>query len=192
MPGTLGRFEDRLDRRLRRLEIRCEAPLVADTCRESSLVQHRLQVVEDLRADAKGVAKAVGAGRDEHELLQVDPVLRVRATVDHVHQRYRQDMSLRAAEPAIERHARIRGGSLRDRERAAEDRVGTESALRRRPVELDQDAVDLALLVRLDADECPGDLAVDVRDGVEDALAEIEVAVAVAELDRLVLAGRCA
>ena len=60
----------------------------------------------------------------------------MRAAVDDVHQRDRQDVCVRAADPAVEREARVGGRGLRDRERRAEDRVRAEPRLRRRPVEL--------------------------------------------------------
>ena len=97
--------------------------------------------------------------------------------------------ALRAADPAVQRQLGVGGGRLRDRERDAEDGVCAEARLGRRPVELDHRDVDLALLARVHPADAVGDLAVDVRDGAGDALAEPRVA-AVAQLDRLVLAGR--
>ena len=63
-------------------------------------------------------------------------------------------------------------------------------ALRLRPVELDEDPVDLALIGRVDPGERPGDFAVDVGDRLQHALAQVELGIPVAELDRLVLARR--
>ena len=60
-----------------------------------------------------------------------------------------------AAEVAEERLARIGGRRLRSRERDAEDRVRAEPALVRRPVELDQGAVELLLLGRVEPDAPP-------------------------------------
>src|SRR2546423_1699572 len=72
MTRALGRFEDRVDRREARAEIRREPSLVADTRGEPSLVQHRPERLERLRADAERLRKRVGTRWDEHELLQVD------------------------------------------------------------------------------------------------------------------------
>ena len=190
VPGSLGRLEDRLDRRRGRLEVRREAALVADAGREPALVEHGLQRVEDLGADAERLGEGLGAGGDDHELLEVEPVLGVRAAVDDVHERHRQRPRAVAAEPAVQRSARVCGGRLRGGERAAEDRVRTEPALVRRSVELDQQVVERALIVRVDAGERARDLAVDVRDRFQHALAEVRRGVAVAQLDGLVLAGR--
>src|SRR5262249_48067139 len=70
-------------------------------------------------------------------------------------------------------------------------RVRAEPALVRRGVEVDQPPVDDLLLGRLVPAHFARDLTVDVRHGSRDALAVPRVA-AVAELDRLVHAGRCA
>ena len=177
VPRALRGLEDRRDRLLRRLEVGGEAALVADARREPALVQHGLQVVEDLRADPEGVAEAVGAGRYDHELLQVEPVLRVRAPVDDVHERHREDARMGPAEPAIQRLSGVCGSGFRRGERAAEDRVGAEPALRRRPVELDEDPVDLALIRCVDPGERPGNLAVNVGDCLQHALTQVELGI---------------
>ena len=146
MAGALGRLEDRVDRLRRRAEIGREAALVADAGGKTALVQHRLQRVEGLGADAKSLGEGRGAGRDEHELLQVDRVLRVRAAVDDVHHRDRQRPGVVSAEPAVERNAGLRRGGLRGRERDAEDRVRSEPSLVRRPVGLDHGVVERFLV----------------------------------------------
>ena len=78
------------------------------------------------------------------------------------------------------------GGGLRGGERAAEDRVRAQTALRRRAVQLDEGRVDLALVVGAPARQQGGQLAVHMRDGRHTPLPSQRV-VAVAELDRLVL-----
>jgi hypothetical protein len=145
--------------------------------------------VVDLGADLQRVREARGADRDDHELLQVDRVRRVRAAVDHVHHRNRQRRRVRPAEVAEQRLAGLVGGGLRHRERHAEDRVRAEPALVRRAVELDQRGVERLLLGRLQAADRVCDLAVRVRDRARHGLAAVR-AVAVPQLDRLVHAGR--
>ena len=191
MAGPLGRLENRLAGVVGRAEVGSEAALVADARREAALLEQRLQRVIALDADPERLGERRRAGRDEHELLEVERVLRVGAAVDDVHHRHGQHVRVRAAEPAVQRQVGVRGRCLGDGERDAEDRVRAEPRLRRRAVELDHGAVDLALLARVHPGDAVGDLAVDVGDGAGDALAEPGVA-AVAELDRLVLAGRCA
>ena len=112
----------------------------------------------------------------------------MRAAVDDVHQRHRQDVRVGAADPAVERDAGLDGGRLRDGERRTEDRVGAEPRLRPRAVQGDQRAIDLALVGCVEPYERVRDLAVHVADGPCDALAEPCVAT-VAKLDGLMLAG---
>ena len=90
MAGALGGVEDRLDRGLARLEVGREAALVADGGREPALAEHLLQRVVDLGADPQRLRERLGAGGHDHELLQVDRVVRVRAAVDDVQHRHRQ------------------------------------------------------------------------------------------------------
>ena len=104
--GSLGGLEDHLDRGLGGLEVRREAALVPDAGREPALVQHRLQVMEDLRAEPKRLGERLRPGRDDHELLEVEPVLGVRAAVDDVHERHRERARFVAADPAVEREPR--------------------------------------------------------------------------------------
>ena len=109
-------------------------------------------------------AKRVGADRDDHELLEVDRVVGVRAAVEDVHHRHRQDPRRLAAEVAPQRLVLLGRGRARGGERDAEDRVRAEAALVRRAVELDQRAVEARLVEHVAARDRLGDLAVDVRD----------------------------
>ena len=189
MSRTLGCLEHRLDRLLGRVEVGRESSLVPHSRREAAVVQHALQRVERLRADPQCFGERARAGRHDHELLEVDRVLRVRTAVDDVHHRHRKRARALAAQRAEERHASLRRDGLRDGERDAEDRVRAETSLVRRAVELDQPPVDGLLVGPIERAHRVGDLAVDVRDRARHRLPAIRV-LAVAELDRLVHAGR--
>ena len=104
--------------------------------------------------------------------------------------RRRQEPRRRAADVAVER--KVAGGSRRlgGRERHAEDRIGAEPRLVRRAVERDQRLVDLVLRLGVHTTDGVEDLAVDRLDRLAHALAEVAFLVAVAQLDRLVGAGR--
>ena len=155
-------------------------------------MQHRLQRVEGLGADAQRLGERRRAGRDEHELLEVDRVLRVRAAVDDVHHRHRQRPRLGAAEPAVERHARLRGRRLRGRERDAEDRVRAEPPLFGVP----SSSIIARSTARWSAASsprtAPASSPLDVRDRLRHALAAVGGLAAVAQLDGLELPGRSA
>ena len=187
--GGLDALDQRLQRRLVGLEVRREAALVADRGVQAALLQGRLEVVEDLGAHRSASREARRADRDDHELLEVHVVVGVRAAVDDVHHRHRQDVRRVAAEVAPQRQVLLRRGRASGGQRDAEDRVRAQAGLVLGPVELDQLAVEALLVGRVVAGDRLGDLAVDVADGLRDALAEVGVA-AVAQLGGLELARR--
>ena len=171
-------------------KVRREAALVADVGVVAGVLQVLLQRMEDLRAHADGLGGAVGADRHDHELLDVDRVVGVRAAVDDVHHRHRQHVRGRPAEVAVERQAGGRRRRLGHGQADAENGVGAEPALVLRAVELHQRGVDAALVLRVHPRQRIEDLPVDRVHGLGHALAEVAALVAVAQLDRLVRAGR--
>ena len=80
----------------------------------------------------------------------------MRAAVEDVHHRHRQQVRVGAADVAEERQAGRLGGGLGDGERDAEDRVGAELGLVGRAVEVDHRLVDEALVVGVEAHRAPG------------------------------------
>ncbi len=186
--GGVDGLHDHLDGLLVAAEVGGEAALVADGRAEVLLLQHGLETVVDLGADAQRLLEAAGADRHDHELLQVDVVVGVLAAVHDVHHRHRQREGVDAADVLVERQLERGGGGVGGRQRDAEDRVGAELGLVRRAVELDEHAVDEALVGGVEPDDLLGDHVVHVVDGGAHALAEVLTRV-VAQLDRLVLAG---
>ena len=141
------------------------------------------------------VAQALGerrrADRQDHELLDVDVVVGMRAAVHDVHHRQRHRVAaLTRPERLVERHALVGRMRLRARERHREDCVRAEPRFVLRAVELDHPAVELLLVGRVEARHGLADLAVHVRDGLRHALAEIALLVTVAQLVRLTGARR--
>ena len=146
-----------------------------------------LERVVGLGAPAQRLGEAGRADRHDHELLEVDVVVGVRAAVEHVHHRHRA---------ARGRWRRRRSGTAAGSSSSAAALATASDTPRmalapRRPLlsvpsRSMQQPVDVALVERVEADQGVGDLAVDVADGVEHALAAVAVA-AVAELDRLEL-----
>ena len=96
---------------------------------EALLLEHRLERVVDLRAPAQRLGEGGRADRRDHELLDVDVVVGVRAAVEDVHHRDGQHVRVRAAEVAEQRQVGRVGGGPGDRERDAEDGVGAEPGL---------------------------------------------------------------
>ena len=181
--GT-DRFEDEFDGFLVRLALRREAAFVAHGGRHAAAVDDLLQRVERFRTVAERFAEGRGPDRDDHEFLEVEVVVGVRAPVDDVHHRDGHLHGAHAAEVAVEREARFGGRGARDRHRDGEHGVGTQAALVFRAVQLNHQAVDLGLVARFETDQRVGDFAFDVADGLQDALPEVAGLVAVAQFDR--------
>lgn len=75
-------------------------------------------------------------------------------------------------------------------ERNPDDRVGSETALVRGPVELDERRIDGGLVGKRPADQRRRDLAVNVPHCAEDTLTRVARRIPVSQLDRLSGAGR--
>ncbi len=145
--------------------------------------------MEYFRAHAQSVGESVGAGRHDHEFLEVQRIVGMRAAIDDVHHRHWQDARIDAAQILIERQPRGLPRRLCDRQRHAENGVRPEAALVLGAVEHNQRFVDAALLLGFHALQSVEDLAVHGLDRERHALAQPGVA-AVAQLMRLMRAGR--
>ena len=128
--------------------------------------------------------------RHDHEFLEIDRIVGMHAAIDDVHHRHRQEPRAGSADIAVERQPVGVGRRLRHGQRDAEDGIGAEPALVLRAVELDQRLVDMDLVFRLHAADGVEDLAVHRFDRLQHALAEEALLVAVAQLHRLMRAGR--
>ena len=184
----LDRLGDQVERGPVGVEVGREAALVAQAGREPLLLQDRLQRVVDLRARAQRLLERRRPDRRDHELLHVDVGVGVRAAVDDVHHRHRQQVRVGAADVAVEREPGRVGRGPGDGERDAEDRVGAQLGLVGGAVGVEHRLVDEPLVVGVEPLD-RGAEGLDHRvDGGLDALAEVAVA-AVAQLDRLERAG---
>jgi hypothetical protein len=153
------------------------------------VVDDLLQRVEDLGAVAHGFAEAGRAHRDDHELLQVEVVVGVRAAVDDVHHRHRQAHAAHAAEVAVQRQARFLGRGAGHGHADGQRGVGAQAALVVGAVQVDQRLVQEGLLAGVQAQHRFADLGVDVLHGLQHALAQVAALVAVTQLDGLAAAG---
>jgi hypothetical protein len=135
------------------------------------------------------LAKARRADRDDHQLLQVEVVVGVRAAVDDVHHRHRQAHAARAAEVAVQGQPGLLGRRARHRHADGQRGIRPETALVVGAVEVDQRLVEKGLLGCVEAEHRLADLGVDVLHRAQHTLAEVARLVAVAQLDRLAAAG---
>jgi hypothetical protein len=139
----------------------------------------------------KRFGKIRGADRHHHEFLEVDGIVGMRAAIDDIHHRHRQDARARATDIAEQRQARGLRGSLGDRERYAQHRVRAEARLVLGAVQRNQRFIDLGLIGSVHAADRIEDFAVRRIDRLAHALAEITRLVPIAELDRFMGSGRC-
>ena len=133
--------------------------------------------------------KRLEAQRHDHELLHVDGVVGVRAAVDDVHHRGRQQPGADPAQVAEQRQPAVVGRGMGGGQRHAQDGVGPQLLLVLGAVQLDHAVVQGGLIQGVHAAKLVGQLAVDVVDGLQDPLAEVLGLVAVAEFPGLVDAG---
>ncbi len=185
----LHRFQNEIKRLTGRADIGCKAALIAHPGGQTGLIQLFLEHMEHFGAHAHRLGDAARADGHDHEFLNVDRVIGMLAAVDDVHHRHRQQPRRGAADIAVERLAAGIGGGLGDGQRDAQNGIGAQTGLVGCAVQLDQRAVDGHLLGRVRTHQRLGDLAVDGGHRVEHALAQIARLVAVAQFDRLMLAG---
>ena len=138
-------------------------------------------------------AEAGRADRHDHELLEVDVRVGVRAAVEDVHHRHRQQVAAWCCRRAC-RCARRAGLPTRAASALSAAIETPSSALAPSrllvgvPSSANHRLVELALR-ELASAQRRGDLAVDMGDRLRDALAEVARLVAVAQLQRFALAG---
>ena len=144
--------------------------------------------MEHLGAHAQGFLEGGGAVGHQHELLEIQAVGGVGATVDHVHQRHRQQGGHRAAQVAIQRQAHAVGGGPGGGHAHRQDGVCAQGALVVRAIQLDHRRVHGRLVEGAEAAQGGRDLLLDVAHGLEHALAHVAAA-AVAQFVGLVGTG---
>ena len=188
---ALNRPHQQLQRLLRAFEIRRKAALVAYAGGKPLLQQQRFQRAIAFRAHSHRAGKIVRAGRDEHEFLNIDIVIRVPPAVEHVHHRTGHFARHCAAEPAVNRHSRGVCRRRSDCNGRGEHRVCAEARFVLRSVQRDHRRVDRALIRRIHAGQRIRNLDVDRANGVQNILSAERFA-PVAILMRLVTAGGCA
>ncbi len=187
--GGIDGLQDQLDGGLVVLDAGGEAAFVAHGGAHALVVDDLLQGVEHLGAPAHGLAEARGPHGDDHEFLQVQAVVGMRAAVDHVHHRHGQLHAAHAAQVAVQRQAGLFCGGAGHGHGDGQHGVGAQAALVVGAVQVDQRLVQEGLLGGVQAQHGLGDLGVDVLDGLEHALAQVAALVAVAQFDGFAAAG---
>ena len=167
-----------------------ESAFVADGGGQALALEDLLEGVEDLGAHAQAFGEGGGAAGHDHEFLDVNGGVGVGAAVDDVHHRHGQDMGVESAEVAVQRDFEGGGGGAGHGHGDAEHGVGAELGLGLGAVEGDHGGIHGGLVAGIHADDRLGDQGIDVLDGLEGALAEIALLVAVAQFEGFIGAGR--
>ena len=149
--GLVDGFQYRGDGRFIRRQIGREAALIADRGVQALGVQHLLQGVEHLGAVAHRLGEGRRADGQNHEFLDVDAVIGVRAAVDDVHHRHRQRQIAAAGQMPVQRQALVGRGGVRRRQRHRQNRIGAEIRFALGAVERDHFAHRGRLILRVRA-----------------------------------------
>ena len=139
--------------------------------------------MEHFDAGPQGLVERIEAERDDHELLDVDRVVRVAAAVDDVHHRDRKPVRPDSADVAKQRQEAGAGRRVRTSERTGQDGVGPQVRFVLGAVGLDHRMIDRRLVGHVEVDQRLGERFIDVLDGLADAFPEIAaLGVGVAQL----------
>ena len=111
------------------------------------------------------------------------------AAIDDVHHRNGQRYGPHAAEVAVERQTGFLSGSARHGHGDCEHRIGAETALVFRAVQINHQTVNVDLIGRFCAEHGIGDFARNVFHGLENAFAAETSRILVAEFNRFAHAG---
>ena len=146
--------------------------------------------MEHLGALLQRMTEALGADRQDHELLDIETVVGMRAAVDEIHHRHRHHRLATPREITPQRLIGILSSGMRHRERYGEQRIGTETTFVVRAIERNHAGIYVFLIARITLEQGCADHGVDVANRLQHALAEIALLVAIAKFDRLARTGR--
>ena len=94
------------------VQSRSKTTLITYGCRETAFLEQLRQVMEDLSTHADSLALGRSTYGTNHELLESDRSIGVSTTVDDVHHRNRQYISVSTADIAIQRDLQIVSSSV--------------------------------------------------------------------------------
>ena len=146
--------------------------------------------MENLGAPPQPFAKACGPHRHDHELLNIEGVIRVASTVDDVHHRDRQSSRVHATKISVERYTKLKRRGASNSNTDPQNRVGSEVALIRGTVRVNQRSVYGDLPRGLDANHSFRQWSLDVTDRSLHAFAEVTGLITIPKLNSLVFACR--
>ncbi len=153
-------------------------------------MQDFLERVEYFGAVADRFAKAWCTDWDDHEFLDVQVIVGMRAAVNDVHHWHRHLHGAGTAEITIQRQAGFFRCGLGNGHRYRQHGVGAEAAFVFGAVKVDQSTVEESLFVGIEAHDGFGNFSVDMLASFQHAFAEITALVAIAQFDCFTRTGR--
>ena len=109
--GFVDSVQNHLDGRFMTRHIRGKAAFVAHGGAHTFVTHDFLQGMKHFSAVAQGFAKIGSAHGNDHQLLQVEVVIGVCASIDHIHHGNRHLHAPHATEIAVQRKPRLFGSS---------------------------------------------------------------------------------
>ena len=183
--GSLNRLADIVERLVSRINRRRKATLITDRSRMPGLRQKRFQRVKNLRTNAHGIRKIHRTNRHDHEFLNIQRVVGMRAAIHDVHHRRWQKMRVYPAKITPQRQANGLRSCARRRHRHTQNGVRTEPPLVGGAVKIDHGLVKPGLVQRVTTDQRVEDVHIHRLDGLQHTLATIARGVAITKLHRL-------
>ena len=187
--GLLDGFENQLDGLGIGFERGRESAFVADGGVVTLLLEHAFEGVEGFRGPAQGFAEALRANGHDHEFLEIDVAVGMRAAVQDVEHGRGQDGGVDAAEIAVKGNLEGLGHCASGSHGDGQDGIGAELAFVGGSIERVHGLIDEALVGGVHAFEFRGNDGFNIGHGLQNAFAEVMAFVAVAQLDGLKLAG---
>ena len=139
-------------------------------------MKYTFEHVVGLRSPSKRLAERWRSDRHDHELLEVNAVIGVRATVEHVHHWYWKNMSVGSADVAVERHLHVCCCGFCNGKTGAKNRICAKTTFVVGAIEFDQFEIDCSLIDGIPAGEAVGNLGIDVVDRCRHTFAEVSIA----------------
>ena len=190
--GLLNGGQNGLDGLLIAGQVGGKAALIAHRGGQTLGLQDGSQGMEHLGTPAQGLLEGGGAHRHDHELLGVHGVGGVGTAVQDVHHGHGQAVAVHAAQEAVQGHVQRSGSGAAGGNGHGQNGVCAQVGLVLGAVGLDHSGVDGVDVGSIHAHHSVGNHGVDVLHGLGHALAQVAALVAVAQLQRLKLAGGCA
>ena len=142
--------------------------------------------MEHLRTHAQTFGEGVCTHRHDHELLNVDRIVRVRTAIDDVHHGNRHQVGIHTTDVPVEWLTQRACSRFGHRHAHSEQSIGAQVSFVIGAVKVNQVMVDAHLIKDVHAHQLFCDDAIDVFDGLQDAFTQVAVLLSVSKLNSLV------